>query len=281
MSTSITQNLTSMDIFKTLAPLTHEPFNDAPATRLLKNTNHLGWVRSFIQLIQTEKSIDFTQLDQETIYKVQQAFDRVLDSMVNFGFDVNKNQAWENCKPIHKAAGEGCLMILNALIKKGADTNGYDYSNTCGYTPLYSAAFANQIKAAELLVQNGADVNKPSTGARKVLPLHIATSPEMCALLVRHGCPVNARSEDTFHESALHWNAHCARPDTVLALLKLGANDFNHPTAGNALGVAKKVHDKTYSVMMGNPWNPVATRLTVDLLANPDLAKTIFPSQKL
>lgn len=266
---------------KELTPLKAEPSNRHVEERTHTiDVNHYGWVEQFHKLIQVERKIDLRHFNQETIQKVQESFNRFLDSMIRFGFAVNKNLAWQDSKPIHEAAREGCLLTLNALIQQGADVNAYAQEKTWGDTALHAAASANQVAAAELLIKNGANVNKPKDTTSLLLPLHEATSPEMCALLVRSGCSVNARSNQIFQESALHFNARCGRPDTLLTLLKLGAKDYRHLTAGSALEVAERVHSGTYSLLRSPNRNPVATRLSIDLLSHPDLAVQLFPTQK-
>jgi hypothetical protein len=257
------------EFFQKLTPLTKTPPNRCPETALLKNENHFGWVEVFTSLLELENDTDFSTLDSETVDKVHRAFDQFFDSMIQFGFDVNKPLVW-NLHPIHRAAETGCLMTLQSLIRKEADVN----RSSGGDTPLYIAALKDKIEAAKILICAGADVKGSDS---RMIPLHIATSPRMCTLLVKNGCSVNSRSKIVFHESALHWNVHCSRPDTILSLLKLGAKVFNDLEEESALVVAHKVHNRDYSVMMGNPYNPVITRLIIDLLTNAAQGNIIFP----
>lgn len=261
-----------------LACITQPPDNtEYPQTAVIPNTNNFAWTRLFNNLLQIEKSFSPTYLNLDTLAKAQAIFDQYIRSMSEQGFEINKELVWRDTKPLHLAASNGCLFTLSSLIKHGADVNLLKSAdNTYGGTALYEAALKNQLKAAEILIQNGADVNKPySLGGDTSLPIHTATSPEMCTLLVKNGCFVNSRGTKVFQESALHWAAHCARPDTIFTLLKLGAKDIPIPGKRTALEVAKKVHDKSYSVLMGGSYNPSVTGLSVSLLSNPDLINAI------
>jgi ankyrin repeat protein len=54
------------------------------------------------------------------------------------------------------ASRTGDLDVLNELIKGDADVNLHDPK---GYTPLMIAAFNGHIATAELLIENGANLN--------------------------------------------------------------------------------------------------------------------------
>jgi ankyrin repeat protein len=54
-----------------------------------------------------------------------------------------------------------------------------------GDTCLHSAAFRGDLRAVELLVKAGLDVNQP--GDMEMTPLHCADTPEMVAFLVANG----------------------------------------------------------------------------------------------
>lgn len=264
------------DFLSHIQPLTQAPlFEGSESEADIPQHNHPGWASLFEPLLHAEMSLSSFIVDDEAKKAIAQAFHLTLESMVGYGFSVNQKMLWQDFGPLHQAAQAGCQMILTALIKLGADVNGYSDGDS-GSTPLYLAARENQLESARILIAHGADVNRRSgvTGFNE-LPLHVATSVEMCVLLVKSGCPVNAKSSAVYHESALHWAAHCARPDMVLALLRLGAQDFSYPGRGSALDVARKVHFQTCSVMGGREWDLKTTRLVVTLLENPDLGELL------
>ena len=59
--------------------------------------------------------------------------------------------------PIHKAAGNGFVDVLQLLVARKADVNGL--TRGALQTPLMRASAAGKIEAAEWLLQNKADPN--------------------------------------------------------------------------------------------------------------------------
>ncbi|MBP9842297.1 MAG: ankyrin repeat domain-containing protein [Simkaniaceae bacterium] len=256
-------------LLSSLIPLFEEPENpykDACPS----DTNHMGWVTSLFALTKVERDLHAESLEEGEIEKVRGVFDRYITSMVTCGFQINASLLGQGNYPIHHAAARGALLVLNSLIKWGADVNGYSHK-TWGRTPLSETMFSNQIAAARLLIEHGADVNKfDRDNVRETsLPIHRVMSPEMAALLVKHGSSINACGHEVFAKTALHWAAHCGRPDTIFALLQLGAVDTSYPDAGSALDVARKVQDGTYSLMMarGAKIEPWIAEFSVTLLS--------------
>ena len=251
-----------------LVPLTQEPINDSPGVSEGSIFNHSGWVRCFSTLgrVEEEMHLNRDRVFASEIEKVQGVFDRFVDSMIMFGFDVNKPLQGHSSFPLHRAAYSGHVTILSSLIRRGGDVNACTPT-----TPLIEAARGDQVAAGRLLIRHGADVNKFSALFSKndeSLPLHYAISPEMCALLIENGCSVNARSKSVFHETALNWAAHCQRADTVHYLLTAGAIDSAPPGEDTALTVARKVDSGIYSRMMddGKPKLPWVSRFVINLL---------------
>ncbi len=256
-------------LLSSLIPLFEEPENPFKYA-CPSDMNHMGWVSAFASLTKVERELHAGSLEEGELEKVQGVFDRYLTSMVICGFQVNGRLVGQEESPIHYAAKRGALIVLHTLIKKGADVNGYSYE-TWGKTPLSEATLADQIAAARLLIEHGADVNKFDNDSIRetTLPFHRVMSPEMAALLVERGCAVNACGNEVFQKTALHWAAHCGRPDTIFALLQLGAIDTSYPDAGSALDVARKVQNGTFSLMMarGAKIEPWIAQFSVTLLS--------------
>ena len=62
----------------------------------------------------------------------------------------------EGQAPLHIAAGNGAVALMQALVHRGANVN---ITNNNKQTPLHWAAWNNQTQAAKLLLDTGADVN--------------------------------------------------------------------------------------------------------------------------
>lgn len=67
--------------------------------------------------------------------------------------------------PLHDAAKEGDIALINKLLDEGADVNKPSFIAT----PLYFAVESGHLDAAAVLIQRGADVNAVSNGG---MPLH-------------------------------------------------------------------------------------------------------------
>lgn len=96
---------------------------------------------------------------------------------------------------IHKAAFDGDVKKVLAMLEKNEDVNAYDEE---GYTPLCRAIMGsgkkevdNHIQIIELLISFGADVNKPQKYNQSGTPIFWATEvlrrPKLRALLLQHG----------------------------------------------------------------------------------------------
>ena len=91
---------------------------------------------------------------------------------------------------LHKAANTGDLNICNILIDEGADVNKEDIRKK---TPLWCAAKKGHKDICNMLIQKGAFVNKSDINQKT--PLWIAASKrhqEVCQILINNGASVQA-----------------------------------------------------------------------------------------
>lgn len=127
--------------------------------------------------------------------------------------------------PLHEAARCGDLAQVAALLRDGADIEGY---NSHGWTPLMSASLHGQVDLARLLLDHGADLHAVNGEGKSAI--HYAAmrgGPDTVRLLVRFGAEVNARASfggyAPLHLAAAHCNREIVQ-DTCAALLAAGAD---------------------------------------------------------
>jgi len=119
--------------------------------------------------------------------------------------------------PLHYAASEGHVGLIDLLIERNANIN---IKNTSGATPLHEAARSGSLAAMTLLINNNADLN--ARDAKGNSPLHIAVPPlehiDAINLLLSGGANPNLRDEHG--DTPLHVLITLNRgPEVVSALL--------------------------------------------------------------
>jgi ankyrin repeat protein len=94
--------------------------------------------------------------------------------------------------PLEAAVDAQDSTKVKAILNSGADPNA---SGDLGIPPLGLAAIHNDLKSAELLVNNGAKVDEPSRFGRRTA-LFYAQTPEMATFLLQHRANLEARDAD-------------------------------------------------------------------------------------
>ncbi len=112
--------------------------------------------------------------------------------LIENGLDVNEqigppsSSEFRGLTPLHLAAGKGKIEVAEVLLENGAEMNLK--ASNLGYTPLHLAAINGQQTVAEFLVDKGAEVNpKSKTGAT---PLDLSVDKghkELADFLRKHG----------------------------------------------------------------------------------------------
>jgi ankyrin repeat protein len=143
--------------------------------------------------------------------------------------------------PLHEAADNGNLKIMDCLIKAGADMNVLDSD---GDTPLFCAVARHKTKAVINLIENGADVNLCGCGSKGRSPLHVAAQHcdlEIIDCLIKAGAHVNVR--DSKGATPLFRAVTEDKTEAVFHLVQCGA-DVNVRKRGflkkSAIHVAEK-----------------------------------------
>lgn len=95
--------------------------------------------------------------------------------------------------PLSCASIRGHYDIAELLVDEGADVNFRAETDDLGETPLHQAAVKGYTDIVELLLDNGAEIDAPGIGG--TTPLHMATVPghlEVMEILLNRGAQVDA-----------------------------------------------------------------------------------------
>jgi ankyrin repeat protein len=121
---------------------------------------------------------------------------------------------------LREAAGRGDVAAVRAALDGGARPEAADSS---GATALVRAAYSNQVEAATVLVEAGANVNHKDSSMQS--PYLIATSevgddPRLLDLFAANGAVVN--DKDSYNGTGLIRAAHRGYPVIIDRLVKAG-----------------------------------------------------------
>lgn len=144
----------------------------------------------------------------------------MMDLLLKHGANPNIGDSYSK-RPLHFAASQGNIPVVQALLAHGADANVKDYT---GDTPLTEAAYRDNIEVVKLLLAHGADVN--AKGELEFSALARTTgyrnNIEIMKLLLAYGADVNTRN--AFGATPLHGAASYGRTEAMQILLQHGAD---------------------------------------------------------
>ena len=156
----------------------------------------------------------------------------VIEALLRWGADVEERDSDGGWTPLMLAAG---APVVEALLRAGADVHATMAPEwELQYQALHWQAYAGDAAAVEALLRAGADVHAPDCYGRQ--PLHHATHRKDCdaavvEALVRAGADVRALDED--RQQPLHHAAKYGNAPAVEALLRAGADARAADVDGN------------------------------------------------
>lgn len=122
---------------------------------------------------------------------------------------------------IFEAITLGKKDLIKSLLSKGTDIN---IENNMGLTPLYVSIVSRKREIAELLIDNGADINKKLQGLTPLIGTITFGEEKIAELLIKKGADINTVGDDG--STALSKAVDGGFTKLVDILLKKGA-DFN------------------------------------------------------
>jgi len=144
-----------------------------------------------------------------------------LENYDNFRESISETPLTSTETPLHVAAYHDLVDVAEWLIT--SHSHDLDVLDSSKETPLYYASRHGNMKAAQVLIKHGADVNaQHSVGWR---PLHTASYHghlEILRFLIRSGADVNSREPNNL--APLHLASEYGHLEVVRALLESGAD---------------------------------------------------------
>ena len=120
--------------------------------------------------------------------------------------------------PLHWAARNGEHVLLELLLKWGADVSAQDLHR---WTPLHHACLYGDGKCVSALLDYGADVDAVTRIGSTPLFFVRGSNPALVELLVQKGANIGHRNEKQW--TVLHDAAHWNRTNVIKAYVKCGA----------------------------------------------------------
>jgi len=161
--------------------------------------------------------------------------------LVEHGADLRINTKLE-ILPLHTACfsgtAESAAIVKLLLEHEKAVATDVNQPEKFGTTPLHYAIMGGRLDVCELLINKGADINKPDNldNSAYCTPLHFAVNNarrEIIDLLLTHKVNINVQSKRKY--TPLHMAAGKGMADVVQKLLNAGADpkiqDINGQTA--------------------------------------------------
>lgn len=154
-----------------------------------------------------------------------------LKTLLETGTDIEQTDKFGNTPLFISILEPDKIDITKLLIHYGADVNAVD---NFGQTTLIKAIYSNNIKAVELLLENGADIDQTNFQNRTPLIINISTNNnyEITKLLLNYGANINA--QDIHNFTSLYYAVLNEDINLIKYLLEKDAKIFNSKSPFNS-----------------------------------------------
>ena len=189
--------------------------NNIQETELAKKMND----PVVIENLDLNSSEDKKLAEEGLLWAAKYGKEKVAKTLLDKGVNVNAQiDSFLKFTPLSGAVAADNVKMVKFLISKGANVNAQykplsknEFPSDgpievksvaeVGNAPLHLAAILNKIKAAKILLKNGADVNIENVYGQK--PLDTAKSEEMKKLLIKYGAKQEKNSKDIDEEGSM------------------------------------------------------------------------------
>lgn len=188
----------------------------------------------------------------------------VLDFIAQEKEDINVLDDWTQNTPLHAAASQGHIKVVNTLLAHGAEVN---LTNVYREMPLYLAAQGGHVRVVKALLANNAKLNDRDAGIAENLlkerglspsPLHISSSNghiEVVRLLLENHADVNEKGDSG--RTALHMAAIGGHTE-IMKLLLANQADINAQDAADSTPLHMAIcngHSNAVQLLLANNAN--------------------------
>ncbi len=137
--------------------------------------------------------------------------------LIHHNADVNTRNDLEGKTPLHAAAAAGNILMVQLLVRSGAEVNAADSDCT---SPVFYAAEQRSGDMLRFLIDNGALIQARNNEG--LTPLHLASGKETAEILTAGGLDINAT--DNSGKTPLHIAVSHRNLRAIKAFMDLGAD---------------------------------------------------------
>lgn len=167
----------------------------------------LNFIKQIVSAVKDASKIDVQATDAlGNTALIEAALSNATDTvmaLLKAGSDPNA-PGFMNQTALTWAAKKNNTKIIRLLISYGANINGIHQPSWLFHTPLGEAASVNAVEAAQMLIDNGADLNSHNSSAETPLIIAAKTNAlEVANVLIQSGANLEAKGDIGYSNTAL------------------------------------------------------------------------------